>query len=638
MAFVPRVHNRTTPFSSRTIAWETQRKDYEKHLRALGRQSSRIDNKWGGSINGVRETKQPTYPHIQSNPKRAQLQDERNAEIELENYLLLSKLSRILERPHDASKGTLHPADADRPAVPQTDGGEASSSSMLSRQRLQEKITRENLELVRRLQRCRPTHDRVALARDAEERKQWMERRSASKYTLAAAAMRGRPSTATQPRPRPKSAPAVKADGWLTGGVGADTARPDTTTPDSKRAGRPGDARPGRPGSAQHRRPAHARRPVGLDMSGDVSQDGSRDASLDGSRDSSVSRVLALLSSQMASASSLAEMREARDGLMLTNHPLPSWVRVDTVCVGSVAVEIVSDRSCPQQGTDVVVLVHGGMFLSGSARGVRHMAARLSALMRVPVATPRLSLAPEHPFPAPLDDLAHVIDYLTQHGVQPPSGIPPSGILPAPRLALFAESSGCALALRVLQTRAATGKRMPAAAVFASPWVDLTCVAPSFSANASVDPVLQRDRLLSMAAVYAGDAAKGALASPLLALPAAFAGLPPMLIHVGEEEVLLDDARQLRARLVGAGGVARLREYRGVLHAWHTFFPLMPQAEEALAEAAAFLSAQMDALPAVAEEASTLRGAALPATADAAREVAELAAALGIHREGGGGR
>jgi len=178
MAFVPKVHNRTTPFSSRTIAWETQRKDYEKHLRALASQSARIDNKWGGSVNGVREIKRPTYSHIQNNPKRAQQQDERNAEIELENYLLLSKLSRILERPHNAIKGTLHPMDADRTAGAQTDGaaGEPSSSNMLSRQRLQEKITRENLELVHRLQRCRPTYDRAALARDAEDRRRWMER------------------------------------------------------------------------------------------------------------------------------------------------------------------------------------------------------------------------------------------------------------------------------------------------------------------------------------------------------------------------------------------------------------------------------------------------------------------------------
>jgi acetyl esterase/lipase len=587
MAFVPRVHNRTTPFASRTIAWETQRKDYEKHLRALDSQSARIDNKWGGSVNGVRETKRPTYSHIQSNPKRAQQQDERNAEIELENYLLLSKLSRILERPLDAAKGTLHSTDASAP-------GEPSSSNIISRQRLQQKITRENLELVRRLQRCRPTYDRAALARDAEERRRWMERRSASKHVAAAASMRGPPLlgvpiTASQPRPRPKSAPLTKADGCLTGGVAAAC----IAGPGS----RPKSARPGRPASAQHRRPDRAR--VLCDASGDVPDDGS------------VSNVLELLSSQMAGASSLAEIREARDGLLLKNYSLHPSVRVETVRVKSVMVEVVTDRSCRSDGTDLVVLVHGGMFLSGSAKGLRHVAARLSALLRAPVATPRLSLAPEKPFPAPLDDLAQTIDHLAEHGVGAlPSGIPP-------RLTLFAESSGCALALRVLQARAAAGKPMPAAAVFASPWVDLTCAGASHASNASVDPVLDRDRLLSMAAAYAGDESRGAIASPLLAPPDSFSGLPPILIHVGQEEVLLDDARRLRARLEGAGCVARLREYRGVLHAWHTFFPLMPRADEALAEAAAFMCAQMAPMPAVAEEASLYalkgsHGAALP--------------------------
>lgn len=100
------MHNREAPVASRHITWRNQRSALVKHAIALDQMKPRIDNKWGQRWNGVKEQKRASYPHISSNLKRAQIQDERFQAIELENYLLLNKLSKILERSHNPTHRT----------------------------------------------------------------------------------------------------------------------------------------------------------------------------------------------------------------------------------------------------------------------------------------------------------------------------------------------------------------------------------------------------------------------------------------------------------------------------------------------------------------------------------------------------
>jgi len=562
MAFVPRVHNRSTPMSNRSVGWEMQRKDYDKHQKALDKMSSQIDNKWT-------ESKKASYSHLHTNPKKAQLREERNAEIELENYLLLSKLSNILERSHDPTMGAEVPAMDQLPSYTERGAAvEATSLNISVRQKLQDRIAKENGEFVRRLERCRPSINRSKMEEDAQRRERWLAGRAASKHTTAAVLLSGSrlASAASAARMRPQSAP-VSARGSLTGGHSL-----------GKQAG----ARAARP-QALHSRRGAARAPA-------------RSPWLD----EPVSRVLQLLSSQMAGASSLEQMRDARDSLMLNTYPLDPTIVVETLAAGSVEIEVVRAAGCDMGA--LLILVHGGMFMSGSPKGVRHLAARLSAELRVPVATPRLRLAPEHAHPAALDDLTAAYDHLAVHGANPAGGAPPGA---APRIALFGESSGCALALTAMLARMAGGKTVPSAVVFASPWLDLSCSGSSCTVNEAHDPVLQRDRLTSMARAYLGSASPSdPLVSPLLAPAAVFAGLPPMLLHVGDTEVLLDDSRALREKLLSAGVPTTYREFSSVLHAWHAFFPLMPRAEEALCEAVEFLMLHLapPLLPTVAEE------------------------------------
>ena len=216
MAFVPRVHNRTQPVANHALHGREQRENQARHLARIQRMGAQINNKWGQVNNGVTEQKKCTYAHIENKAKKMQLQDERYAEIELENYLLLTKLSKILERSHDPTKSTrewgggvrltanqvpvLDHCRAEKPGGAQ--GGSLSGSAFAERER----IARDNQALVRRLQMCRPTYDRAKLEDDFRVRSRWLHEHANSKRPISANA-NGRPTSANSTG-RPTSATA----------------------------------------------------------------------------------------------------------------------------------------------------------------------------------------------------------------------------------------------------------------------------------------------------------------------------------------------------------------------------------------------------------------------------------------------
>ena len=105
-AFVPKIHNRVVPTANQQLYARDARAEQRRHREALERMKPAIDNKWGQMRNGVREAKRASYPHVRMNLKRAQLEDERAQAIEMENFKLLEKLSKILERSQDPTRGT----------------------------------------------------------------------------------------------------------------------------------------------------------------------------------------------------------------------------------------------------------------------------------------------------------------------------------------------------------------------------------------------------------------------------------------------------------------------------------------------------------------------------------------------------
>ena len=206
-------------------------------------------------------------------------------------------------------------------------------------------------------------------------------------------------------------------------------------------------------------------------------------------------QVLDLLTSQMSGASTLGQMRVARDALMQHEDPNKTHLassHISLLDAGGVELEVVRAARPPAAGDDaraepLLLLVHGGLFMSGSPLAVRHVAARLSAELGVAVVTPKLRLAPEHPYPAALEDLEAAYAWLEDHGVGHPS--PDARTVPPSRIGILAESSGAALALAALHRRHAAGTRPPPCALaLVSPWLDMTCSGGSFTVNGPHEP------------------------------------------------------------------------------------------------------------------------------------------------------
>ena len=318
--------------------------------------------------------------------------------------------------------------------------------------------------------------------------------------------------------------------------------------------------------------------------------------------DASVLKVLDLLSAQRSKITSLKELRAQKDVLMSNVYTPPADVTTELIEAGGIVIHVTTSAACKGGGSSssggasdrLVVLVHGGLFMSGSPTASAHLAAKLCKELNVAVATPQLRLAPEHPFPAAFDDLKAAYDYLVQYGIDPHrQSAPPT------KIALYAESSGGALAVGMLQRLKAEGKEdaLPSCVGLVSPWLDLTCEGGSYVVNEAYDLMMRRDRLHGIATAYLAGTTplSDPRASPLLAPdgPEHFK-MPPTLVHVCKNELLLDDSLTYGEYCLAQGSDISVKQYDHALHAWHTYFPLMPVAEQALGEMGAFFKRHLE--------------------------------------------
>lgn len=226
-----------------------------------------------------------------------------------------------------------------------------------------------------------------------------------------------------------------------------------------------------------------------------------------------------------------------------------------------------------------LLYLHGGGYRIGSPLSHRHVVGALSAAANIPVFAANYRLAPEEPFPAAVDDATAAYRGLINLGYAPN------------RLAIAGDSAGGGLTIATLVSAKQKSVPMPAAAAVISPWVDLTNAAPSYRLRAERDPMISRDRIDVFANHYlAGQDAKSPLASPLYA---DLKNLPPLLIQVGSEEVLHDDATQLYDRAIGAGVEATLESWGEMIHVWHFFHPMLSRGREAIDRIGQFLRTRM---------------------------------------------
>ena len=232
----------------------------------------------------------------------------------------------------------------------------------------------------------------------------------------------------------------------------------------------------------------------------------------------------------------------------------------------------------------VVLYLHGGSYTMGSSRSHRHLAEAIGRAAEASVLVLDYRRPPEEPFPAALDDAVDAYRFLQATGVAPR------------RIGLAGDSAGAGLAIALLQRLREQGEPMPAAVACISPWTDLSCAAPSHFSHAGRDPVLRTEDLRAMGRLYlAGADPRDPLVSPAYA---DLKGFPPLLIQVGTEEILLDDAAALAERASEAGVEVVHEVWPGMFHVWHYYFPLLGEGREAVAALARFLAAHAAPAPA----------------------------------------
>jgi acetyl esterase/lipase len=216
-----------------------------------------------------------------------------------------------------------------------------------------------------------------------------------------------------------------------------------------------------------------------------------------------------------------------------------------------------------------VLYLHGGGYCLGSLASHRALVARLSAEAKARVLSVDYRLAPEHPYPAAVDDAVAAYRWLLSEGVA------------ADRIAIAGDSAGGGLTLATLLALKDAGDALPAAAVPLSPWTDLEGTGESVRTRAAVDLMIQADRLKESADLYANGVD---LREPRLSpLHGDYTGLPPLLIQVGDAEVLLDDATRVAAIATGAGVDVTLEVWDEMPHVFQAFIGILPEADKAVA-------------------------------------------------------
>ena len=258
---------------------------------------------------------------------------------------------------------------------------------------------------------------------------------------------------------------------------------------------------------------------------------------------------------------------------MISSVPLPDDVSAKQGELGGVPVVTVET---PGLDPSVVVLYfHGGAYALGSAPDSVGLAADVSRRVGARAVSVDYRLAPEHPFPAAIDDAVAAYRALLDEGV------------PSEKIAFVGESAGGGLVAATLVALKDTDLPQPAAAAVFSPWADLTLSGASATGKAALDPALTAAALRTRARDYLGERdAAAPLASPIFA---DLTGLPPLLIQVGSHEILLDDAVRLASRAAENDVPVELQVWPEVPHVFQGFAALLDEADRALNSAAEFI-------------------------------------------------
>lgn len=267
----------------------------------------------------------------------------------------------------------------------------------------------------------------------------------------------------------------------------------------------------------------------------------------------------------------LAETRESFDTEM-GRIPLADNVTVESLSFGSVPAEkITPAHAAPGK---VLLYLHGGGHVFGSIKSHRHFVSRLATAAKATAYHIDYRLAPEHPYPAAIEDALEAYRAILD------SGIAQTDIV------VGGESAGGNLAAALLLKLKDDKLPQPAGLYLLSPWLDMTTSAESYDKVGARDPMITREGIVGVATAYLGNQPDNPLASPVRA---DVSGLPSMLIQVGSEEVLLSDSTTFASNAAMTGIDVTLRVWAGMPHAWPLFHPFLRAGLPAIDEAGAWM-------------------------------------------------
>jgi acetyl esterase/lipase len=263
----------------------------------------------------------------------------------------------------------------------------------------------------------------------------------------------------------------------------------------------------------------------------------------------------------------VAAERERNEGLLARLPPVEGVSFADADAGGRPALWV-DPSEVRRQGA--ILYLHGGVYLMGSPRGYRSMASNIATESGMRVLLLDYRLAPEHPFPAAVEDVQAAYHWLLAQDLEPL------------QVVIAGDSAGGGLVMALLLALRDDGQPLPAAAICLSPWLDLMADSGSRIDMAKRDHVVTTADLRRSAALYLDGAdPQQPLASPLYG---DMTGLPPLLIQVGSDEVLLDDATRLAEKAQAAGVNVTLELWQGMFHVWQMNSAFVPEGRQALAK------------------------------------------------------
>jgi len=259
------------------------------------------------------------------------------------------------------------------------------------------------------------------------------------------------------------------------------------------------------------------------------------------------------------------------------DEPLPEGASFEIVDADGVPAEWVDGAGATPDRT--FFFIHGGGYYRGSPASSRATSARISAATGARVLSTSYRLAPEHAFPAAIDDVYTAYRWMLAQDVDPVKTM------------IGGISAGGGLTLALLLKLKDAGDPLPGGAVPMSAWTDMTQGAETFRSKSDADPTISKGYLDRMSGYYLNGAdPKTPLASPLFG---DLSGLPPLLLQVGTSETMLDDSRLFAEKAVSAGVDATYQPWDDMIHGWHGSAAVLPEAQEAIDAVGTFFRARI---------------------------------------------